>query len=262
MFLGPERNRQRQDDEPGRVRRHTMSARMHCDLVVEPEFVVNRDQHAMEKPPGRAPAGGPGAHQPDMLILDAHLDLAMNAIEWNRDLVPPHRRDPQSRTGPLRQTRPRTRHRVPAGDAAGPGRAVRRDADRPLRGHRQPAPRLALSRPGMGHDAGAARLVPGHGRARRTGAGSRPGLARRAPAGVGIAGAGPACRIRAEPRRGRFESSRSRTSSAPTHRGSAPSARRTTARASTRRAPTRTAGWARPAGSCSARWSGSTSSST
>ena len=30
-----------------------------------------------------------------MLIVDAHLDLAMNAIEWNRDLSRPHRRDPR-----------------------------------------------------------------------------------------------------------------------------------------------------------------------
>ena len=34
-----------------------------------------------------------------MLILDAHLDLAMNAIEWNRDLSRPSRKSARARAG-------------------------------------------------------------------------------------------------------------------------------------------------------------------
>ena len=53
-----------------------------------------------------------------MLIVDAHLDLAMNAIEWNRDLVAGHRRHPCPRTRADRQARSRQGHRVVRGDAA------------------------------------------------------------------------------------------------------------------------------------------------
>ena len=31
---------------------------------------------------------------PPVLIFDCHLDLSMNALEWNRDLTRPDRRDP------------------------------------------------------------------------------------------------------------------------------------------------------------------------
>ena len=34
-----------------------------------------------------------------MLIFDAHLDLSMNALEWNRDLTRPRGRDPPREAG-------------------------------------------------------------------------------------------------------------------------------------------------------------------
>ena len=54
-----------------------------------------------------------------MLILDAHLDLAMNALEWNRDLTRPIddiRAREQAHDG---QAGSRTRHGVVSGDAPG-----------------------------------------------------------------------------------------------------------------------------------------------
>ena len=74
-----------------------------------------------------------------MLIVDAHLDLAMNALEWNRDLTRPideiRARERQLRTSPIAAEEPcRSR------DAPRPRRAVRRHADRALRRADNPLP--------------------------------------------------------------------------------------------------------------------------
>ena len=53
-----------------------------------------------------------------MLIVDAHLDLAMNAMEWNRDLSRPLDEIRAREAGTDRPSRSRTRHRIVRRDAA------------------------------------------------------------------------------------------------------------------------------------------------
>ena len=70
---------------------------------------------------------------PDNLIFDAHLDLAMNALEWNRDLTRPID-EIRARERGLTDKPDRGRGTVSfSRDAARPRRPVRRDADRALR---------------------------------------------------------------------------------------------------------------------------------
>ena len=45
-----------------------------------------------------------------MFIFDAHLDLSMNALEWNRDLTWPVDAIRKSEIGYDRQTRSRAKH--------------------------------------------------------------------------------------------------------------------------------------------------------
>ena len=68
-----------------------------------------------------------------MLIVDAHLDLAMNALEWNRDLTRPID-EIRAREQQLTDKPDRGRGTVSfPRDAARRRRAVRGDADRALR---------------------------------------------------------------------------------------------------------------------------------
>ena len=110
-----------------------------------------------------------------MLIVDAHLDLAMNAIEWNRDL-----------TRPIDEIRAREHGHTDRPDR-GKGTVSFAEMRRGKVGlcvatqiARYSTPRasvsgLALTRAGVGDDAGAARVVPRHGRARRARAGEGRG---------------------------------------------------------------------------------------
>ena len=110
-----------------------------------------------------------------MLIVDAHLDLAMNAIEWNRDL-----------SRPIDEIRAREHGQTDRPDRGkgtvsfaemrrgGVGLCVG-DADRALLDARASVSGLALARAGVGDDAGAARVVPRDGGARRAGAGAGRG---------------------------------------------------------------------------------------
>ena len=94
-----------------------------------------------------------------MLIFDAHLDLSMNALDWNRDITLPAA-EIRARSGEVRQEGSGQRDGLAGRDAARPDRALRRDADRPLHRARQHAARLAQPRDRLGADPGAARLVP------------------------------------------------------------------------------------------------------
>ena len=101
-----------------------------------------------------------------MLVVDAHLDLAMNAVMWNRDLALSRARDAahRARRGIDREGAGGRDGRVP-GSAGGRDRARlrhghRAQEPRPEQRHRLPHPRDRL-RPG----AGAARLLPGVGAA-------------------------------------------------------------------------------------------------
>ena len=120
-----------------------------------------------------------------MLIVDAHLDLAMNALEWNRDLSRPIDEIRARERDADRQAGSRPRHGVVRGDAPRRRRALRGDADRALRRAGQSAARLALAGAGLGDDAGAARLVSRDGGARRAGADHR---SRRRSIGISSAG--------------------------------------------------------------------------
>ena len=108
-----------------------------------------------------------------MLIFDAHLDLAMNAMEWNRDLrlpLPEIRRREKGL-----QDKPDRGKGVVCfpGNAARSDRLVRRHADRPPRQAGQSAARLAFPRAGLGAHAGTTGLVSRDGRSGRTGSHSR-----------------------------------------------------------------------------------------
>lgn len=68
-----------------------------------------------------------------VFIFDVHLDLSMNALEWNRDLrfwslerIRRHEMSMKDRVGPGQQ------HRLPPRDAPRPGRALCGDPDRPV----------------------------------------------------------------------------------------------------------------------------------
>ena len=199
-----------------------------------------------------------------MFIFDAHLDLAMNALEWNRDFSRPIEEIRPREARHDRSARPRPGHGLVRRDAARAHRPVRGHADRAVRASRQPAAGLALAGAGVGDDAGAARLVPRDG-ARgelvqvRDAAGldrhlrrwQRQTTSTRAPVGyiLSLEGADSIVSMRHLERAVRGRSARDR-----------PGALR--ARAPTRRAPTPTAASARAGASSCARWSGSASSST
>ena len=63
-------------------------------------------------------------------IIDAHLDLAWNALQWNRDLTQPLDAVRAVRVAHDRPPRPRARHGHAAGDAAGRHRRVPGDGAR------------------------------------------------------------------------------------------------------------------------------------
>ena len=104
-----------------------------------------------------------------MLILDAHLDLAMNALEWNRDL-----------SRPIEEIRAREQHLTDKPDRGrgtvsfaemrrgGIGLCVATQIARYVKPLESSA-RLALARAGLGDDAGTARVVPRDGTPRRDG---------------------------------------------------------------------------------------------
>ena len=107
-----------------------------------------------------------GPHSGPMLIFDAHLDLAMNALEWNRDFSRPID-EIRARERGMTDKPDRGHGTVAFPRCGGAASAVRRDADRALCAPGQPAARLALAGAGLGDDAGPARLVSRDGGARR-----------------------------------------------------------------------------------------------
>ena len=139
-----------------------------------------------------------------MLIVDAHLDLAMNAIEWNRDLSRPideirarehgHTDRPDRGKGTVSFAEMRR---------GGVGLCVATQIAR-YSTPESPVSGMAFARAGLGDDPGAARLVPFDGGARRAGAGTRCRRARSAPRPVGERRLGRAHRLRPQPRRRRL----------------------------------------------------------
>ena len=102
-----------------------------------------------------------------MFLIDGHLDLSMNALEWNRDLTRPLAEVRQREAGKTDKVDRGTGRLHASRNAPRRDRPVHRHADRPLcraEAIRCPA---GTRRRSPGPDAGAARLVSGDGRRRR-----------------------------------------------------------------------------------------------
>ena len=104
-----------------------------------------------------------------MFIIDAHLDLAMNAMEWNRDLKQPVAQLRDREKGMTdKPDRERNTVSLPALREGKIGLVVATQIAR-LCKKRKSSSRLAFSGTGMGANTGPACLVSGDGGRRRNG---------------------------------------------------------------------------------------------
>ena len=192
-----------------------------------------------------------------MLIVDAHLDLAMNAIEWNRDLTRPideirarehgqtDRPDRGKGTVSFAEMR-----RGKVGLCVATQIARYSTREHPFPGWHSPEQAWAMTQAQLAwyramEERGELVQVRGRGRARSS----------IWPRGTAMRQMGRSATSSAS--RAPIRSSPSVTSNAPTAMGCAPWGLATTARASTRRAPTPRATSARAGASSCARWIGS-----
>ena len=192
-----------------------------------------------------------------MLIVDAHLDLAMNALEWNRDLTRPIA-EIRAREQQLTDKPDRGRGTVSFAEMrrGGVGLCVATQIaryvapDNPLPGWHSQEQAWAQTQGQLAWY----RAMEERGELRPIA--SREALDDHVARWQAGAPPDAADRLRAQPRGGRFDPHAAGISSARTRRACAPSVRRITAPASTPRARMRAAGWGRAATSCCARWSG------
>ena len=128
------------------------------------------------------PTSPPGPHHsntppPSALIFDAHLDLAMNALEWNRDLTRPVAEIREREQGLTDKAGSRAGARSPCRRcaAASVGLCVATLIARYVEAGRNPLPGWHSPAAGLGADAGAAGVVSRDGGGGRDGADPRRG---------------------------------------------------------------------------------------
>ena len=143
---------------------------------------------------------------PANLIVDAHLDLSMNALEWNRDLTKSVF-DIRAREAGRTDKPDRARGTVAFPEMRrGKVALCRRHADRALRRARESTSGLALAGAGLGADAGTARVVSRDGSARRDAPDHRPAVAQSASRRMDARPRGASSdRLHPEPRRRRLD---------------------------------------------------------